>query len=517
MTDTSDRENPQGRDPQEQQPQSPQPRTPEPPAPPSPAAPAPEPGQGRTPGPPPPTRGRRPPVARWAASSGLYVAVVIAVLVVANALGAQAHRRVDLTANHQYTLSAPTLKVLHELRQPLQIYGFLQSGSSIGQSVHSLLQEYQAAGAGKVSVHFVDPASHPAEARRYGVVQYNEVVVVAGTNHATATPSDMYTYSPTGQQVFNGEAAVTNAILRAANPKHLTVYFLQGDGERQLQQNYSSVDRALSDQGYGVQTLNLIQRPAVPSGAAAVVIAGPTHDLAGAEVKALQAYANRGGHLLVLLDPVRNVKLTHLYRLLAGVGVQVRNDIVVDPAAGRHYQTDAAALVPAIESQAITTPLSSAHTAVLLPASLSLSPATGDSAYKETALFKTSASAYAKTNVNTSSIAPGKGDLKGPFDLGLAVTSTKKGDGFRAVVLGSSSFALNNTVGIQGNRDLFLNSIGWLTGRAEGIRIRPRPALSDQVFLTGQTMSELFYGYVFLLPALALIGGAVVWSWRRRL
>jgi hypothetical protein len=467
-----------------------------------------------------PRSGRvRPPVARWGAASAAYTAVVVAALVVANAVGLQVHRRFDLTANHRYTLTAPTLQVLHQLQQPVDVYGFLQSGSALGDQLRSLLREYRSAGRGKVHVQVVDPASHPGLARQYGVGQYNEVVVVAGKGHATATPADMYDYSPTGQQEFNGESAVTNAILRAANPEHPAVYFLQGDGEHRIQQNYSAVDQALFDQGYDVRTLNLIQQAAVPAGAAAVVVAGPRQDLAPAEVKALQAYARGGGHLFVLLDPLADAKLTNLYAMLAGMGVDVRDDLVADPAPQRHYQADPAALVPQVQPQAITQPLMDGHLAVLLPGSLSLAPAPGAGGDRAAALLRTSSSAYAKTNLKsgTSLAYDAAHDPKGPFDVGLAVTSTKQGDGFRAVVLGSSSFALNSTIAVQGNRDLFLNSVGWLTGRAEGVRIRPTAALQNQVFLTGNTMRGLFYGYVLFLPALCLVGGAVVWSWRRRL
>lgn len=465
-----------------------------------------------------PVRRRRPPVARWGTASALYTVVVLAVLVVANALGAQVHARFDLTPNHQFTLSKATLKVLHEVRAPIEMYGFLQSGSAAGDQLTTLLHEYQAAGGGKVKTDIVDPASHPGLAQQFGVTEYNDVVVVSGNNHATASAADMYNYSPTGQQQFNGEQAITNAILRVANPQHLPVYFLQGDGEQQLSQNYTTVNQALADGGYTVHTLNLIQQPAVPAGAAAVVVAGPTHDLATAEVQALQKYVRGGGHLFVLLDPVQGAALPNLLGFLNGLGVTARNDIVIDPAAQHHFQSDPAALVPTIESQTITQPMLADKLAVLLPGSVSLLPAAGVKGYSVTPLLKTSSSAYAKTNLKATTTAfdPAQ-DIRGPFDVGVAITSTRKGDGFRGVVLGSASFALDNAITIQGNRDLFLNSIAWLTGRSQGILIQPVAGLQNQVFLTAGTMRGLFYSYVLLLPALCMVGALVVWSWRRRL
>jgi hypothetical protein len=62
-----------------------------------------------------------------------------------------------------------------------------------------------------------------------------------------------------------------------------------------------------------------------------------------------------------------------------------------------------------------------------------------------------------------------KGEAKGEEDL------TKKPEG-RLVVLGTSTFASNQGLGFQGNRDLFLNIVAWLAGQEGEIAIRPDTA-----------------------------------------
>jgi hypothetical protein len=44
------------------------------------------------------------------------------------------------------------------------------------------------------------------------------------------------------------------------------------------------------------------------------------------------------------------------------------------------------------------------------------------------------------------------------------------------VAIGDSDFAANSVLGIQGNRDLFLNALNWVAQNENLIAIRPREA-----------------------------------------
>jgi ABC-type uncharacterized transport system involved in gliding motility auxiliary subunit len=464
---------------------------------------------------------------RWGSASAVYALIVIAVLVVVNALGARYTARLDLTRNHQYTLTAASRHVLDELHQSIQIIAFVQPGSQLADQLGPLLKEYQQAGHGQVTVETVDPASHPTLARENNVVEYNTVVVKAGNSTAQATPGDFYTFTANGGQVFAGEQAITNAILRAANPTHPPVYFLQGDGEHDLGGNYSTIGEALANQGYVTHPLNLLQTASVPADAAAVVVAGPQHDLAPAEVQALKTYAQNGGHVLVLLDPTTSGPLPNLYGLLASWGVTVHDDVVVDP--GRHYATDPTVPVPVYASSPITDPMAAANEPALLPAALSLDIAKNPP-FEVSPLLQTDAGAYAKTDLKAQTLAfDAAKDIRGPLNLGVTVASAAQQggsgsgqkvptEGFRAVVIGSSTFAQDQIVNLTlGNQDLFLNSIGWLTGRTNGIQITPPAQQSNQLFLSGSATRGLFYGFVVILPLASLAVAAAVWNMRRGL
>ena len=51
-------------------------------------------------------------------------------------------------------------------------------------------------------------------------------------------------------------------------------------------------------------------------------------------------------------------------------------------------------------------------------------------------------------------------------------------------MFGDSDFAANACLGIQGNRDLFMNTVGWLSQQENLISIRPKEADDRRMTMT---------------------------------
>ena len=97
-----------------------------------------------------------------------------------------------------------------------------------------------------------------------------------------------------------------------------------------------------------------------------------------------------------------------------------------------------------------------------------------------------------------------KGDKKGPITIAAAVSAAaapadaaearRRADApkpeTRVVVFGDSDFAANGALGIQGNRDLFMNTVGWLSQQENLISIRPKEADDRRLTLTATQQSE---------------------------
>jgi ABC-type uncharacterized transport system involved in gliding motility auxiliary subunit len=111
-----------------------------------------------------------------------------------------------------------------------------------------------------------------------------------------------------------------------------------------------------------------------------------------------------------------------------------------------------------------------------------------------------------------------KTDKKGPLTLAAAGTYNSSGDKSkegRFVVVGSSNWVDNNILRFNGNRDLFLNMMNWLSSDEDLISIRPKEPEDRRLNLSGRQMSVLFYSSMVFLPLIVVASGFAVW-WRRR-
>ena len=72
------------------------------------------------------------------------------------------------------------------------------------------------------------------------------------------------------------EEDLTNALMKIVKGEKKTIYFTQGHGEKNLDDNertgYSNAKGALEKENYVVKTVNLVQEQKVPDDAAALVI-----------------------------------------------------------------------------------------------------------------------------------------------------------------------------------------------------------------------------------------------------
>ena len=85
----------------------------------------------------------------------------------------------------------------------------------------------------------------------------------------------------------------------------------------------------------------------------------------------------------------------------------------------------------------------------------------------------------------------------------------------RVAVMGDSDFAANGSLGIQGNRDLFMNIVGWLSQQENLISIRPKEPSDRRITLTATEQSNIAWLSLLIIPAAVFGTGIFTW-WRRR-
>jgi len=449
--------------------------------------------------------------ARQGGNATLVTLAVVGILILANFLSSRHSERFDLTAERQFSLSKQSLQVLAGLKEPVTVTAFMTPNYYAAEQVRDLLKEYTLH-TDKLTVEYVDPEQKPAQARQFGVTQDGTLVFQSGGR--------------TQQELGSDEQALTSSLVKVTRNESRTVYFLTGHGERDPQgtgqADYQQAGDALGRDNYTVKTLNLASSNAVPDDAAVVVIAAPKANLTDPETKALNAYVDRGGSLLILGDPANDVSFAPL---LDRWGLSLRKDIVLDPASS-FFGDVASPLVSRYPYHTITKDLagltsvfpmaSSIAQASQLPSGVQVSP-----------LVQTSAQSWGETDRQNrqAKMDPGK-DTQGPLDLAVAATldlptQTDSGETkhARLVLFGDADLVSNDVLqsvqGSLGNSDLFLNAVSWLAEEESLISIRPTPPAERMVFLTPSQVRLVMYTSVLFLPALVVVAGVWVW-WRRR-
>ena len=451
------------------------------------------------------------------------VLVVLAILVAVNYISSRQNKRWDLTASGQYTLSEQTRKIVSSLDTPLKVVAFARELEFA--RLRDRLDEYQYLSK-KITVEYVDPDKRPALAKQYGLQAYNTLV---------------FEYKGRTERVTSdAEQDVTNAIIKVVTGQQRKVYFLQGHGEKDTasseRSGYSGVATALGRDNYTFDKLVLAQQADVPADASAVVVAGPKTDLFGPEVDALRRYLARGGKILFLLDPPDSTAappLANVVSLLREWGIEVGTNVVVD-VSGVGQLLGTGPEVPVVATYPSLPIVDRFNLITAFPLSRSVSPVAGGvNGRFAQAFLETSARSWAEADIDrlmkSGEVEPEetRGDRRGPITIGAAVsaaateapTADAAGDGrkpeSRIAVIGDSDFASTSALGIQGNRDLFMNVVNWLAQQENLIAIRPREPDDRRVTLTSSQQRLVTWLSLLIIPGLIIGAGVYTW-WRRR-
>jgi ABC-type uncharacterized transport system involved in gliding motility auxiliary subunit len=466
--------------------------------------------------------------ARYGTMSIVGIVVAIGIFAAVNYLGVRQTYRWDLTENQAYSLSEQTIRILQNLDEPVQFTVFAQEvGDYSFERYRRQLEIYQYE-SNQVRVDYVDVDRQPGRAKEAEITQYGTVVLThKGREQRLSGVTNLE------------EQTVTNALIKLVSGTEQKIYFTQGHGERDTansdrMRGYDAVSRELVNENFIVAPLPLAQQTEVPEDATVVVIAGPTTDFLPAEIDALERYLARGGKLLALIDPPQgSADHLNLRAFLREWSIELGNDVVVDASGvGQLFGGDAS--VPVVMNYPAHPITDRFQVMTAFPYARSVNPVEGG-AHTPQPVLQTSARSWAETDLKA--LAAGKveftegADRQGPVTLGLAVTApateapppplagNQSEDApkpeTRIVVIGDSDFAGNSALGIQGNLDLFLNTVNWLAQQEDLIAIRPRDAQDRRLTLTADQLTRVMLLSLFVIPGAVFAAGIYTW-WRRR-
>lgn len=454
--------------------------------------------------------------AKFGSNAALMIIFTLGILIILNIIFAKFNYRADLTAAKQFSLAEQTKKVLKHLDKEVQVIGFFKTGEEF--QAKELLTEYSQYSP-KFKFQFIDPDKKPGLAKKYGIKAYSTFVVECEGKEEKVQKT--------------AEEDLTNAIIKVTREGVKKIYFTTGHGEKDIDNSdrmgLSTAKKAIEDENYQVEKILLAEQDSIPNDCTVLVVAGPKSDLFKKEQDMIDNYLKEGGKVLFMLDPEAP---DGYVSFLKEWGFKIGKDVVVD-ASGIGQLFGAGPTIPIVSKYENHTLTKDFHVMTFYPEARSVSRADETpSGLVFNAIAKTSPRSWAETSPITGGrIAYDDGqDTKGPITI-LAVAE-KDADNpkrrpedkydlgnskvkARIAVFGDSDFASNSYFNVQGNGDIFMNTISWLAEEEDLISVRPKDPEDRRLNLTAKQSRILLYVGVILLPVLIFATGIFVYTKRK--
>jgi hypothetical protein len=109
------------------------------------------------------------------------------------------------------------------------------------------------------------------------------------------------------------------------------------------------------------------------------------------------------------------------------------------------------------------------------------------------------------------------GDVEGP--LNVAAYANDEENGSKILIIGDSDFVMNGQVASPfGNSLLFTDGIAWLSGLNDRLIFTPEGRVTNLplVFLSTQSLDQIAFFTIVLMPGMVLATGFFVWLRRSR-
>ncbi len=490
------------------------------------------------------------PARRWKIGFDMLLrtALVLAVVVMLNYLGAQFFHRFYLSSQTRVALSSRTLTVLATLTNHVDVtlYYDTRDQENFYPNLRALLDEYHAANK-NISVHTVDYTRDAGAAEKLKV-QYNlpaatdspnsppakdlvifdqggKVIVVPGEAIVTHKLEQTAKEDPSQKELqfrnkpvlFNGEIMFTSKLLALAGAQPFKAYFLQGHGESSLsdsgQFGFTKFGLELAQNYIAVTNLELTTDQPVPLDCNLLIIAAPTAKLADSELQKIDKYLAEGGRLLVLLNYASIERTTGLEPILQRWGVNVLADYIKDP---QNSITGQDVKIREFNPQTFVAPLTQLSLQMILPRPVMKvnwqDPPANAPQVNELAL--TGATALL---AGDPSAAPHRYPVLAAVEQKPVAGVVNRRGNTRIVVAGDSIFLGNYYIDGGANRDFLNYAANWLLDRQELLAgISPQPVKEFRLMLTQKQSQQLDWLLLGALPGGVLFLGWLVWLVRRQ-
>jgi hypothetical protein len=476
---------------------------------------------------------------RWKIGFDVVVrtALVLAVVVMVNYLGAKFFGRFYLSSQTQVKLSPRTLSVLHSITNQIAVTVYYDKTDDGYPAIIALLNEYRSANPG-ISVKTVDYMADPGAAQKtkeqykLSAATDKDLVIFDCVGHVKTVNGDALTQVKLEQVpnaterefrkkpiAFNGEMMFTSMLLAVVNPKPLKAYFLQGHGEPSLSDSgdtgYFKFGATLAESYIATAPLQLLGDTAIPDDCNLLVIAGPRAEFSESELQKIDQYLAQGGRLFVLFNYFSIKHPTDLEPILQKWGVNVVPDLVREPK-NTSFTSGNDVITASFSQHPVVLPLTGLPLQLILPRPVARvnwqNPPTDAPKVDELAF-----SSPQSTLMGDPTAAPRSYPLMAAVEQKSVPGVANTRGTTRMIVVGDSFFLGNRQIDSLANRDFAGYAANWLLDRTvllEGIG--PRPVTEFRLTMTRVQQKNVRWLLLGALPGGVLVFGWLVWLARRK-
>ncbi len=270
-------------------------------------------------------------------SSKYWWVILLVLLVAVNYLVSLFHFRIDLTEEKRYTLSAPTKKLLKNLKEPVSIHVFLAGDLPAGfrklsKSTEELLDEFREISGNRIQFKFEKPGEGLNDTAKAKVIDSLYALGISPTNVKAQikegeSQQQQYVYPGAiissaehlmgvdllkGQSYEGGlnslnkaeallEYKFASAIQKVTTDSLPRVGYVVGNGEPLSYNVYDLIERTLQP-NYGFGFVLLDSFPFIPNRYDALVVVKPTQKFTDDQKLKLDQYVMHGGKIIWLID-----------------------------------------------------------------------------------------------------------------------------------------------------------------------------------------------------------------------
>lgn len=444
---------------------------------------------------------------------GAIIFLSVLFIAVINFLGARHTKTFDFSINQMNSLSDQSKKIAGSLQADFAVKFFYKYGADQVEAnkrvFRDLVKKYQDVNS-KIQFEFVEMNERAKLTQEFGASR--------GSGEA------FIEYRGNKNRVENyTEQDFTNAIIKVTRTNKKTIYFLEGHGERSIEDEKDEgslfgFKQLLEKNSYVVKKLSLVSVPEVPQETDVLVVAAPTQSFQDHEIKAIEAYLKRGGSVLISLEGARIP--TGFQRITSNFGVELENFYVFNvfntpmgQVVNAQSPTVAVIFSPASE----ITKVFGANQMTVFRQPHALKDYPHSDKIKVDYIVKTPESSVALKELDSADYIgkPQSYNLVAEV-RGNYLDSDKS---FSAVISADTDFMTNILLYQNLNRDLALNAVSTLAKDLDLVSISPKETTASKMLLSPPEFNQFFkfvvIGLFLPLPFVFMVISLVLWYRRR--